>query len=521
VLGVAAELVVYDVSAVGSWAPDLAVGWGTVALGLVLWGLTPHTRCGPYLAAAGFAWFIGNFAVADVPVVPWLAEHGVFVHRALLAQAVLAFPSGRLGTVQRLATAAVYVTAVWPPLLTSETAWILVAVAVLLAGVEARGWRTAPGATAFALTIGGAAAWRLYLQPVDRNAVRLFYEAGLLLTGAVLVALAAWRPSASTIADRVVEIGETTTVRDALRRLLDDPTLELALLRDDDRIDERGRLLPPPTAAQSVTPLGPSQDALIVHDSNVSLDGAVGVAVSQATRLTTENARLQAGIVEHLAELQASRRRLVLARGRQRALLARELRDRVEWRLARIEARLADAEPVDGEVAASVALARRQVVESRETIAALGVGLQPPVLAAEGLAGALRALIERAPLRVSLAVDPRRLDAAVEHAAYLVCSEALANAAKHADATRAEMSAAVRGGRLSLEIRDDGRGGADPRGGGLRGLAERVDELGGRLLVASPPGGGTRISAEIPLRTERDTGYTVQARLPAAVEAIS
>ena len=177
-----------------------------------------------------------------------------------------------------------------------------------------------------------------------------------------------------------------------------------------------------------------------------------------------------------LAELRASRRRLALARGRQRALLARRLREGAELRLAGIEAALEDVEPTP-----AVAEAVERVGAARDAIAALARGLQPPLLAAEGLAGALTALAASSPVDVSLRVDDRRFEAAVEHAAYLVCSEALANVAKHAGASEVELSVAARDGRLRLGIADNGRGGADSRGSGLRGIAERVEELGGTL----------------------------------------
>jgi signal transduction histidine kinase len=98
-----------------------------------------------------------------------------------------------------------------------------------------------------------------------------------------------------------------------------------------------------------------------------------------------------------------------------------------------------------------------------------------------------------------LTVDDARAPAPVEAAAYFVCAEALTNVAKYADATRVTVEARRDGGRLTVTITDDGAGGADPeRGSGLRGLADRVEALGGRLSVESPPGAGTRLVAELP-----------------------
>jgi signal transduction histidine kinase len=100
---------------------------------------------------------------------------------------------------------------------------------------------------------------------------------------------------------------------------------------------------------------------------------------------------------------------------------------------------------------------------------------------------------------VQLHVQEERLAPTVEAAVYFVCSEALANVAKHARASKVGIRVERRAGLVVLEVQDDGAGGADPAGSGLRGLADRVEALQGRLRVESPPGGGTRLVAEIPL----------------------
>jgi len=109
-------------------------------------------------------------------------------------------------------------------------------------------------------------------------------------------------------------------------------------------------------------------------------------------------------------------------------------------------------------------------------------------------------LAEHSVLPVDVRGELARLPEVVEAALYFVCSEALANVAKHAAATRATIEVRAEAGRVSVTIVDDGSGGADPtRGSGLRGLADRVEALGGRLAVESEPGTGTRVTAEIPV----------------------
>ena len=122
------------------------------------------------------------------------------------------------------------------------------------------------------------------------------------------------------------------------------------------------------------------------------------------------------------------------------------------------------------------------------------------VLIDGGLLAALRELSDRSALPVGLTVPDVRFAPPIEAAAYFVCSEALANVGKHAAASRAQIDVAERDGSLIVSVRDDGRGGATLHGGsGLRGLADRVQALGGRLSVTSPTGGGTQIVAELPL----------------------
>ena len=122
------------------------------------------------------------------------------------------------------------------------------------------------------------------------------------------------------------------------------------------------------------------------------------------------------------------------------------------------------------------------------------------MLTETGLTGAVQALVERSPVAATItAVPDERFPAAIEATAYFVVSEALANVAKHAMADGAQVTIRRRRpGRLVVEVSDDGAGGARPEGSGLRGLADRVASVGGVLRVDSPPGGGTRLEADIP-----------------------
>ena len=137
-----------------------------------------------------------------------------------------------------------------------------------------------------------------------------------------------------------------------------------------------------------------------------------------------------------------------------------------------------------------------------EELRKLSRGIHPAILSEGGLGPALKALARRSAVPVELHVDaPERLPERVEVAAYYVISEALANAAKHANASVAEVEAQARDGLLHLSVRDDGVGGATPDGGsGLVGLADRVQALGGTIRVHSPAGRGTRLQIDLPIR---------------------
>jgi signal transduction histidine kinase len=130
----------------------------------------------------------------------------------------------------------------------------------------------------------------------------------------------------------------------------------------------------------------------------------------------------------------------------------------------------------------------------------LARGIHPAILTERGLAPALDGLVSRAPVPVTLRAETEeRLPGPVESAAYFVVSEALANVAKYARASHATVRIRRENGRVSVDVTDDGVGGADAtRGSGLRGLADRVAALDGTLSLDSPPGDGTRLHAEIP-----------------------
>jgi signal transduction histidine kinase len=205
-------------------------------------------------------------------------------------------------------------------------------------------------------------------------------------------------------------------------------------------------------------------------------------------------------------QLTASRARIVEASVAERRRLERNLHDGAQQRLVTLAVHLRIAQESLREDPAAAEAMLTSVGEdlklALEELRELARGLHPAVLTDRGLEPALRSLANRAPFPVEIAgVPPLRLDEGVEAAVYFVVAETLTNAAKHANATEARVEISVTNEEVVVEIRDNGSGGASmDRGSGLRGLADRIEALGGELDLASPSGGGTVVRATLPVR---------------------
>ncbi len=206
----------------------------------------------------------------------------------------------------------------------------------------------------------------------------------------------------------------------------------------------------------------------------------------------------------HLAELRASRARIVEAGDAERRRLERNLHDGAQQRLVSISLALRLALSrlrSDSSAAADIlAAASEELALALEELRELARGIHPAVLTDRGLAAALESIAGRSPIPVEVeAVPEERLPGAVEAAAFYVISESLANVVKYANASAVRVSVTRVNGRAVVEVTDDGVGGANPeRGSGLRGLVDRVESLDGTLALSSPEGGGTTVHAEIP-----------------------
>jgi signal transduction histidine kinase len=523
-IGIAGEWALFGWGDPRQWVPDLATGWTVIGCGLVAWSRRPGSRSGAVMTATGFAWFAGNFATSSVGVVAWLSAHALYLHRGPLVQLVLTYPRGvPVGRLQRAVVAVGYVVAAVTPVWRSEQATLLLAGLLVL--VAARGYLDAVGRERrgrlyavqatflLAAVIAGTAAVRLGFPPeaVDASTLLAYQAALCLLAAGLLVGLLRVPWERAAVTDLVVELAEkrSGTLREALARALGDPTLNVGywLSERGAYFDASGERLELPAAGSDrrVTRVDRDGDpvAALVHDSSVLEDPGLIDAVAAAARLAAANARLQAQVRAQVQEVAASRRRLVHAGDEERRRLEERSREGAERRLSRLLERLEDAGERRSGSAETLALlehARAQLARTVRELRELAGGLHPRELASGGLPAALASLAERSPVPVRVSAPAERLPAELEAALYFVCSEALANVAKYASASAVAVSVTAADGQVRLEVEDDGVGGADPaRGTGLRGLADRVEALGGSFVVDSPVDAGTRLTAVLPL----------------------
>jgi signal transduction histidine kinase len=547
------------VVSVDRYVAFFVVSGSFLAAGLIAWHRRPANRTGKLLVAIGLC-----VALAPIRGLPWplLTPVGIIsasASHALLGYLLLAFPSGELRSTWSRALVALTAVLLVVPRLVSLAAfdpssigldyvnpYLVIRDASIAAGTVAvaalieflvvvgyvgalavRWWRGSEPARRVlspvlvpalmvavirsaetASRVGGPAGLQEVLftaQFLAHAAIPLGFLIGLLRT----------RMARSLIADLVVELGETPAparLRDALAHALGDRALTVAYwsAASDTFVDADGRRvdLPADGSGRAVTRLERDGTPLaaIIHDAALLDDPGLVASVASAMRLAVENERLQAQVEEQLVEVRASRVRIVEAGDAERKRVERDLHDGAQQRLVSLTlalrlVRTKLGQNPDPAVGASLDQATDDARAALAELRELARGIHPAILSQAGLGAAIESLADRSPVdvRVEVAAD-ERFSPAVEATAYFVVSEALANVAKYAKATQATVRATRDGQRLTVEVADDGIGGADvSRGSGLRGLADRLSAIDGTMELDSPAGMGTRLLARIPI----------------------
>jgi signal transduction histidine kinase len=518
----------------------LSIGLTYLYGGLAIWAHEPANRTGRLMTLVGLTWFIGTLDESGIPIINELALALEDTSLVILVALVLAYPSGKLET--RVDRAAITILAIGVTALNTlySTSLTLIAdkssglygglgLAVITSTVVLRRWLIAPARSRRELLpvlVAGA----VFLATLTINIIRRIVIVPDDV-GAILVAVNHLAPAAIPIA---LLIGFYRQSEYRLQALVDAiPDRMFRFARDGRYLDVR---------ADDALEDGAGWDELTgrrLHD--LIFDAASSTALASAAR-ALDSGELQAydfslelptgkrefeariapsgpdevtAIVRDFtnqraaeAELRRSRARIVEATDAERRRLERDLHDGAQQRLVSLSlavrllrARLVAAGEPNGEAIAAADAAAAELKVAIRELRELARGIHPAILTEAGLGAAINALAERSmvPVMVS-AVPDRRLSAAVEATAYFVVSEALANVAKYASATKASIGAACDGSTLRVEVGDDGIGGADgSRGTGIRGLQDRVAALGGRLTIESPAGQGTLVVAEIPI----------------------
>ena len=535
----------------------VVLGASLLGSGLASWRARPENRLGPVMVLTAFGFFASQLSEATPA---WMYTLGTAVQYLWLIgflYLLLTFPSGKLsGRLDRWLMGGVVALLCLPILAMLDgnkaglrcpdcpdnliqivhnnrealnllglerlvgSALLLVIVVVLIVR-----WRRASAGRRHAVApvlIAGCATFvalaatatlDLFGDPFNALPANIFFYLTATVPIAVMFVFLQRQLARGGVAGLVVELGTPGAgagLRQALARTLGDASLELAFWFPAERcyVDGDGAPVRLPEGDGSRRATLVERDgqpiAALLHDAFLDDDAELVRSVCAAASLALENERLQAELRARLVDLQASRARLVGATDAERRRIERDLHDGTQQRLVSIAMSLGLLESKlptqEGEARPLLRETREALTLALEELRELTHGINPPLLVERGLSAALDELCRRAalPTHLHLGLD-RRLPDQVESAAYFVASEALTNAAKHSHASEVQVAASYAGATLTVEVADDGIGGAGTGGGsGLRGLADRVEALGGRFTVSSPPGRGTTLRAEIP-----------------------
>jgi signal transduction histidine kinase len=470
---------------------------------------------GGWLAlAVSAAWFLGTAAAA---LSAYAAGVAVLGYRAMLTHLLLfsvnrqRTPSRRAAVGTRLAIVLCYAAVLLPVPADGFVTAALMAGLAVLAALAVR--RVAADRRPVLLAVALAAAtlatlwWLAASGTAGGDGLTLANDVALIVAAGAVVAGSSphrWLPGA--IHGLVVDLGPSRNpelpVSDLLAGTLADPGLEVRYaIPGRGWVDEQGRAVEPPPAAgpgnDRVTrvPAPGGGEVALIGGPTAESGSALARAAAVAAALALENARISAEVREQAEAVRESRKRLLTVADEERQALAARLRAGPGEQLQEVDQLLAG---LDGESARDI---RGQLASAVADLEQLALGLFPATLGSRPVGVLVREIAAGMPVPVQIDANGpvEDLPAALRALIYFFCSECLANMAKHSGASAATVRMNVTADRLAMSVTDDGRGGASlATSRGLRGLADRIEVTGGILSVISPPGGPTRISAEIP-----------------------
>jgi hypothetical protein len=488
---------------------DPVVGGVFVVVGALVWWRRRARRAGALLVLAGVCWYAGALLPSLVAL-----HRGPFVHL------IATYPSGRA---RRLSTIVLIVLG-WLLALVGgivEGPWPSLAVAALLGGITTVRATQAATRRRHVLTpdvVGGLSlaavlvvAGANLLVDLDADlAVALAYDIVLAL---VVVTLGAdlWRTPATDdeVAEVLTGVGSAGDsgpgLQPQLRRVLGDPGLTIGYWSPDrgTYVDEHGRqVAPAERSASTFVSEDGHRAAVIFHDPALSEDPGLLEGAAAAVRLTVANAGMRREALDRVARLAEARRRIVEAADVEAQALAARLEGGPQSRLREVSRALSELDTGRCPDSGTAAAVLHELEAAHRELQELAHGVRPRGLTGGGLARALPSLAAGMPVTTGVTVEVGRLDAAVEAGLYFFCAEGLANVVKHASASQVRIRVRAEPGAVVAEVVDDGTGGADPEGSGLRGLRDRIEALGGTLKVGSDDDwGGVRLVARIPEKT--------------------
>ena len=488
--------------------------------GAVAWLRRPANATGMLLVCGGVSLTVANLANAPVPELATLGNVFATAVLAVIVHLLLAFPTGRLTGRLPLPAVLLDAPAMAPPVAAVQstvglaimvaTAWLLVR---RLQHADARARRVLLPL----YTYGIIAVLAIVALPVVLPADEAVLRAGLqllLLLGIPISFLIGVLGGGFTPTRDLADLGEQLStssdgsrpLSDAVADTLGDPSLRVLLRAPDGLVDEDGepaRVSAHPDRGVVDVDIDGRPVGAIEYDCRSEIDETRVRRAGRIIAVAIDRSRLTAELRQSRREVLASRIRIVETADRERFRIAQDLHDGLQAQLVLlgVEAQqIAHAPEVGAAAAAAATALRRRIDVAAADLRRLVHDVLPMPLMERGFVAAVEDLVDRMPVPTTMSarVEPVLLPAATGTTAYFVVAEALANAVKHARAGSAEVILAQDGPTLRITVTDDGIGGADPNGRGLRGLADRVDTLGGDWFISSPHGEGTRLEVRLP-----------------------